>query len=87
MEQMLDLQNSKCYKIGAKDLVTRDNDFEMATGNASGVVGYVFYFFRMLIYSSAISTIVAWILSVNGKNWKSKDDKNRILGIVTNHLQ
>lgn len=40
MEQMLDLRNSKCYKIGAKDLVTRDNDFEMATGNASGVVGY-----------------------------------------------
>lgn len=40
MEQMLDLRNSKCYKIGAKDLVTRDNDFEMATGNANGVVGY-----------------------------------------------
>lgn len=40
MEQMLDLRNSKCYKIGVKDLVTRDNDFEMATGNTSGVVGY-----------------------------------------------
>lgn len=40
MEQLLNLRNSKCYKIGAKDLVTRDNDFEMATGNASGVVGY-----------------------------------------------
>lgn len=40
MEQVLDLRNSKCYKIGTKDLVTRDNDFEMATGNASGVVGY-----------------------------------------------
>ena len=40
MEQMLDLRNSKCYKIGAKNLVTRDNDFEMATGNASGVIGY-----------------------------------------------
>lgn len=40
MEQMLDLRNSKCYKIGAKDLVTRDNDFEMATGNSSGVIGY-----------------------------------------------
>lgn len=40
MEQMLDLRNSKCYKIGTKDLVTRDNDFEMATGNASEVVGY-----------------------------------------------
>lgn len=40
MEQMLDLRNSKCYKIDTKDLVTRDNDFEMATGNASGVVGY-----------------------------------------------
>lgn len=40
MEQLLDLRNSKCYKIGTKDLVTRDNDFEMATGNASGVVGY-----------------------------------------------
>ena len=40
MEQMLDLRNSKCYKIGEKDLVTRDNDFEMATGNANGVMGY-----------------------------------------------
>lgn len=40
MEQMLDLRNSKCYKIGEKDLVTRDNDFEMATGNSVGVMGY-----------------------------------------------
>lgn len=37
---MLDVRNSKCYRIGAKNLVTRDNDFEMATGNANGVVGY-----------------------------------------------
>ena len=29
MEKILDLRNSKCYKIGEKDLVTRDNDFEM----------------------------------------------------------
>ena len=40
MEQMLDLRNRKCYKIGEKDLVTRDNDFEMATGNSVGVMGY-----------------------------------------------
>ena len=40
MEQMLDLRNSKCYKIGEKNLITRDNDFEMATGNSSGVIGY-----------------------------------------------
>lgn len=40
MEQTLDLRNSRCYKIGEKDLVTRDNDFEMATGNANGVTGY-----------------------------------------------
>ena len=40
MEQMLDLRNSKCYKIGEKNLVTRDNDFEMATGNSKGVMGY-----------------------------------------------
>lgn len=40
MQQMLDLRNSKCYKIGSKDLVTRDNDFEMATGNINGVLGY-----------------------------------------------
>ena len=40
MEQMLDLRNSKCYKIGEKNLVTRDNDFEMATGNTNGVMGY-----------------------------------------------
>ena len=40
MEKMLDLRNSKCYKIGEKNLVTRDNDFEMATGNSKGVMGY-----------------------------------------------
>ena len=40
MEQMLDLRNCKCYKIGKKNLVTRDNDFEMATGNSNGVMGY-----------------------------------------------
>ncbi len=40
MAQMLDLRNSKCYKIGEKNLVTRYNDFEMATGNDQGVVGY-----------------------------------------------
>lgn len=40
LEQMLDLRNSKCYKIGKKDLVTRTNDFEMATGNDRGVLGY-----------------------------------------------
>ena len=40
MEKILDLRNSKCYKIGEKDLVTRDNDFEMATGNSTGVIGY-----------------------------------------------
>lgn len=40
MEQMLDLRNSKCYKIGEKNLVTRDNDFEMVTGNSAGVIGY-----------------------------------------------
>ena len=40
MQQMVDLRNSKCYKIGSKDLVTRDNDFEMATGNINGVLGY-----------------------------------------------
>ena len=27
MEQVLDLRNSECYKIGNKDLMTRDNDF------------------------------------------------------------
>ena len=40
LNQLLDLKNSKCYKIGEKDLVTRDNDFEMATGNSTGVIGY-----------------------------------------------
>jgi len=40
MEQMMDLRNSKCYKIGEKNLITRDNDFEMATGNNNGVMGY-----------------------------------------------
>lgn len=40
IEQLLDLRNSKCYKIGTKNLVTRDNDFEMATGNMNGIIGY-----------------------------------------------
>lgn len=40
MEQMLNLRNSKCYKIGEKNLVTRENDFGMATGNSNGVMGY-----------------------------------------------
>lgn len=40
MARLLDLRNSKCYKIGEKNLVTRNNDFEMATGNEQGVVGY-----------------------------------------------
>lgn len=40
MEQMLDLRNCKCYKIGEKNLITCDNDFEMATGNAKGIIGY-----------------------------------------------
>ena len=40
MEQMLNLRNSKCYKISEKNLVTRDNDFEMATGNVNGIMGY-----------------------------------------------
>ena len=40
MQQLLDLRNSMCYKIGEKNLVTRDNDFEMATGNGNGVLGY-----------------------------------------------
>lgn len=40
MKEILDLRNSRCYKIGEKNLVTRNNDFEMATGNANGVIGY-----------------------------------------------
>lgn len=38
--EMLNLKYGKCYKIGEKNLVTRDNDFEMATGNGIGVIGY-----------------------------------------------
>ena len=37
---MLDLRNSKCYKIGEKNPITRDNDFEMAMGNMNGVMCY-----------------------------------------------
>lgn len=40
LEHVLDLRSSKLYHIGKKDLITRDNDFEMATGNAIGVMGY-----------------------------------------------
>ena len=40
LASLLDFENSKLYKIGKKDLVTRDNDFEMATGNMNGIIGY-----------------------------------------------
>lgn len=40
LKEMLNLKNGKCYKIGEKNLVTRDNDFEMATGNGTGIIGY-----------------------------------------------
>lgn len=40
MWTLLDFKNTKLYKIGKKDLVTRDNDFEMMTGNESGIIGY-----------------------------------------------
>lgn len=40
INSLLDFKNCKCYRIGKKDLITRDNDFEMATGNNSGVIGY-----------------------------------------------
>ena len=52
---MLDLRNSRCYKIGEKDLVTRDNDFEMATGNSVGVMGYDS---RVKIKAGSVSQIV-----------------------------
>ena len=34
------LKSDECYKIGKKNLVTRDNDFEMAIGNSNGEMGY-----------------------------------------------
>lgn len=40
IDMLLDFKNCKCYRIGKKDLVTRDNDFEMAIGNNSGIIGY-----------------------------------------------
>ena len=40
LESLLDFKYAKLYKIGKKDLVTRDNDFEMMTGNSSGIIGY-----------------------------------------------
>ena len=40
VNELLDFKHSKCYRIGEKDLITKDNDFEMATGNSAGVVGY-----------------------------------------------
>lgn len=40
LKDMLNFQYSKCYKIGEKNLITRENDFRMATGNSSGVIGY-----------------------------------------------
>ena len=40
MGELLDLYHSKLYKIGRKNLITRDNDFEVVTGNSYGVIGY-----------------------------------------------
>lgn len=40
LAELLDLKRCRLYKIGEKDLVTRDNDFEMATGNNIGTLGY-----------------------------------------------
>ena len=40
MGSLLDFKNSKCYKIGDKTTVTADNDFEFATGNNDGLIGY-----------------------------------------------
>ena len=37
---LLDFKYAKLYKIGKKELVTRDNDFEMMTGNSNGIIGY-----------------------------------------------
>lgn len=38
--KMFDFEFSKIYKIGEKDLITRNNDFEVAIGNEIGIVGY-----------------------------------------------
>lgn len=35
----IDLKNSKMYKIGKKNLITEYNQFSMAVGNASSVMG------------------------------------------------
>lgn len=40
MGELFDFRNSKCYKIGEKTTVTSDNDFEFATGNYKGLIGY-----------------------------------------------
>lgn len=40
INNLLDFKHSKCYRMGEKDLITKDNDFELATGNNTGVIGY-----------------------------------------------
>jgi len=40
MPNLMDLKKSKFYKIGEKDLITRDNDFVVAIGNGMGIIGY-----------------------------------------------
>lgn len=39
-DTLFDFKHCKCYKIGSKDLITRDNNFEIAIGNNAGVIGY-----------------------------------------------
>ena len=39
-DTLFDFKHCKCYKIGSKDLITRDNEFEIAIGNNAGVIGY-----------------------------------------------
>ena len=40
LESLLDFKHCKLYKIGLKNLITKDNDFEIATGNSMGLIGY-----------------------------------------------
>lgn len=35
----VDLTKSKAYKFGEKDLITLDNEFEVALGNVSNIMG------------------------------------------------
>lgn len=50
INNLLDFKHSKCYRIGEKNLITKDNDFELATGNRQPLKDCLFLLSYLLFY-------------------------------------